>query len=165
MESDYVLDRARAARSLHGAALRSAARAGLADRAGSAAVGYVVVTFVYGMEYGGLMAFVDDFFVRPAFRNSGLGTAALAAARDACAIHGRAMAPDVAVVSARWSTNDVPRALLVYRRHERFAINRPQSLDGAPRGWPAGYGTAAVGSRRRRIRRSHQRRLWYNVAI
>jgi GNAT superfamily N-acetyltransferase len=54
----------------------------------SAAVGYVVITLVYGMEYGGLMVFVDDFFARPAFRNAGLGTATLAAARDACAMLG-----------------------------------------------------------------------------
>ena len=78
-ESDYVLDRVRAAAAF--TALLSDPRLGrvwLIEQA-SAAVGYVVVTFVYGMEYGGLMAFVDDFFVRPAFRNSGLGTAALAA--------------------------------------------------------------------------------------
>ena len=72
-------------------------------------VGYVVVTFVYGMEYGGLMAFVDDFFVRPAFRNSGLGTAALAAARDACVMLGvRALSVEVA--------GDNDPALAVYRR-------------------------------------------------
>ena len=40
-------------RSLHGAALRSAARASLAIEQAAAVVGYVVVTFVYGMEYGG----------------------------------------------------------------------------------------------------------------
>jgi GNAT superfamily N-acetyltransferase len=48
------------------------------------AAGYVVVTFVYGMEYGGLMAFVDDFFVLPDARGRGLGTVALAAVRDRC---------------------------------------------------------------------------------
>ena len=89
-ESDYVLDRARADAAF--TALLSDPRLGrvwLIEQA-AAAVGYVVVTFVYGMEYGGLMAFVDDFFVRPAYRNSGLGTAALAAARDACATARRA---------------------------------------------------------------------------
>ena len=55
------------------------------------------------------MAFVDDFFVRPAFRNSGLGTAALAAARDVCVMLGvRAMAVEVA--------GDNDPALAVYRR-------------------------------------------------
>ena len=108
-ESDYVLDRRRADAAF--TVLLSDPRLGrvwLIEQA-SAAVGYVVVTFVYGMEYGGLMAFVDDFFVRPAFRNSGLGTAALAAARDACAMLGvRAMAVEVA--------GDNDPALAVYRR-------------------------------------------------
>ena len=89
-ESDYVLDRGHAAAAF--TVLLSDPRLGrvwLIEQA-AATVGYVVITFVYGMEYGGLMAFVDDFFVRPAFRNSGLGTAALAEPRDACAIHGTA---------------------------------------------------------------------------
>ena len=107
-ESDYVLDRVRADAAF--TVLLSdpgLGRVWLIEQA--AAVGYVVVTFVYGMEYGGLMAFVDDFFVRPAFRNSGLGTAALAAARDACAMLGvRAMAVEVA--------GDNASALAVYRR-------------------------------------------------
>ena len=108
-ESSYVLERARAAAAF--TVLLSDPRLGrvwLIEQA-AAEVGYVVVTFVYGMAYGGLMAFVDDFFVRPAYRNVGLGTAALAAARDACAIHGvRAMAVEVA--------GDNESALAVYRR-------------------------------------------------
>ena len=107
-ESGYVLDRARA--DVAFTTLLSDSRLGrvwLIEQA--AAVGYVVVTFVYGMAYGGLMAFVDDFFVRPAFRNSGLGTAALTAARDACTMLGvRAMAVEVA--------GDNASALAVYRR-------------------------------------------------
>jgi len=108
-ESDYVLDRGRAAAAF--TVLLSDPRLGrvwLIEQA-AAAVGYVVVTFVYGMEYGGLMAFVDDFFVRPTFRDSGLGTAALAAARDACSLLGlRAMSVEVA--------GDNDPALAVYRR-------------------------------------------------
>ena len=108
-ESDYVLDWARANAAF--TVLLSDPRLGrvwLIERA-AAEVGYVVVTFVYGMEYGGLMAFVDDFFVRPTFRDSGLGTAALAAARDACSLLGlRAMSVEVA--------GDNDPALAVYRR-------------------------------------------------
>ena len=108
-ESGYVLDRGRADAAF--TVLLSDPRLGrvwLIEQA-AAAVGYVVVTFVYGMEYGGLMAFVDDFFVRPAFRNSGLGTAALAAARAACAIHGvRALSVEVAGANES--------ALAVYQR-------------------------------------------------
>jgi GNAT superfamily N-acetyltransferase len=108
-ESGYVLDRGRADAAF--TALLSDPRLGrvwLIEQA-AAAVGYVVVTFVYRMEYGGLMAFVDDFFVRPAYRNSGLGTATLAVARDACALLGvRAMAVEIA--------GDNEPALAVYRR-------------------------------------------------
>ena len=108
-ESDYVLDRPHADAAF--TALLSDSRLGrvwLIEQA-SADVGYVVATFVYGMEYGGLMAFVDDFFVRPAFRNGGLGTAALGAARDACLVLGvRAMSVEVG--------GDNDPALAVYRR-------------------------------------------------
>jgi GNAT superfamily N-acetyltransferase len=44
------------------------------------------------MEYGGLIAFVDDLFVRRPFRRAGLDAAALEKARAFCAGHGvRAM--------------------------------------------------------------------------
>jgi len=60
------------------------------------AAGHVVVTFVFAMEYGGLTALVDDFYVRPDARGAGLGTAALAEARRACAELGiRAMRVEV----------------------------------------------------------------------
>lgn len=39
--------------------------------AGQAPAGYVVLTVGFSMEYGGLDAFVDDLFVRPAFRRKG----------------------------------------------------------------------------------------------
>jgi GNAT superfamily N-acetyltransferase len=52
------------------------------------AAGYVVLTLCYSMEYGGINAFVDDLFVRPPFRRSGLGTAALTEVRAFCAGRG-----------------------------------------------------------------------------
>ncbi len=48
------------------------------------AAGYIVVTFVFAMEYGGMAAVVDDFYVRPEARGHGLGKAALAEVRRAC---------------------------------------------------------------------------------
>jgi GNAT superfamily N-acetyltransferase len=50
-------------------------------------VGYIVLTLKYGMEYGGLMACVDDFFIRSPFRNTGLGTAALQVVCEFCKYH------------------------------------------------------------------------------
>jgi GNAT superfamily N-acetyltransferase len=51
---------------------------------GDEAVGYVVVTFVFAMEHGGLAGIVDDMYVRPEARGEGLGKSALAAVRRAC---------------------------------------------------------------------------------
>jgi ribosomal protein S18 acetylase RimI-like enzyme len=50
----------------------------------SQAVGYLVLTVCFSMEYGGRIAFVDDFYVKPTFRGVGVGTKALAQARDWC---------------------------------------------------------------------------------
>jgi GNAT superfamily N-acetyltransferase len=55
---------------------------------GADIAGYVLVTVVFAMEYGGPVAVVDDFYVRPAFRGVGLGTAALAEVCRACASFG-----------------------------------------------------------------------------
>jgi len=95
-ESDYVLDRPRAARAFTALlADPGLGRVWLIEQ-GSEAVGHVVVTFVFAMEYGGLTAVVDDFYVRPAFRGAGLGTSVLAEVRRACAELGmRAMRVEV----------------------------------------------------------------------
>ncbi len=64
-------------------------------------VGYVVVTFVFAMEFGGRVAVVDDFYVRPEARGDGLGKAAIAAVRRACEELGvRAMRVEVGAENA-----------------------------------------------------------------
>lgn len=71
--------------------------------------GYVVLTLGFSMEYGGLRGFVDDLFVRPVFRQRGLGSAALGEVRRAAARLGvRALLVEVGA--------DNRRALSVYRR-------------------------------------------------
>lgn len=50
----------------------------------AADVGYIVVTLRFGMEYGGMMACLDDLYVIPQSRNRGLSTAALIEVRDFC---------------------------------------------------------------------------------
>jgi ribosomal protein S18 acetylase RimI-like enzyme len=83
-ESDFRLDAKRA-----GAAFDellgspSLGRVWIAEVDGEAA-GYVVLTLGYSMEYGGRDAFVDDLFVRPAFRGRGTGRLLLAEVRRAC---------------------------------------------------------------------------------
>ncbi len=71
--------------------------------------GYVVLTVGFSMEFGGLRGFVDDLFVRAPHRGRGLGAAALAEVRRACAELGvRALLVEVGPDNAR--------AQRVYRR-------------------------------------------------
>ncbi|WP_368187702.1 GNAT family N-acetyltransferase [Aestuariibius sp. HNIBRBA575] len=44
-----------------------------------APVGYVVITFGWSVEFGGIDAFVDELFIRPSVRGRGLATEALLA--------------------------------------------------------------------------------------
>lgn len=55
---------------------------------GSSPVGYLVLTFCFSMEYGGLSAILDDFFIQEPFRGRGLGKAALAEVRSFCEGYG-----------------------------------------------------------------------------
>jgi GNAT superfamily N-acetyltransferase len=95
-ESGYVLDRPHSEEAF--AVLLADPRLGRIwlIQKDSEDVGYVVITFAFGMEYGGPMAVVDDFYIQPASRNAGAGTAALAEARLFCARLGvRAMFVEV----------------------------------------------------------------------
>ena len=83
-ESDYELDRDLAHKAF--ATILADDRLGyvwIIDKDGKD-VGYVVLTFRFGMEYGGSIACLDDLFVVPASRNRGLSTAALFQIRDFC---------------------------------------------------------------------------------
>ena len=108
-EAAYPLNRRRAAEAF--AALLADERLGhiwlvVKD---SQAVGHLVVTLCFSMEYGGIIAFVDDLFVRRPFRRFGLGTAALKEAQAFCASRGvRAMFVETG--------HDNAAALAVYRR-------------------------------------------------
>jgi len=52
------------------------------------AVGYLLCTFVYSFEHGGLMAEIDEFFVGAPYRRQGIGQALLASARSSLAALG-----------------------------------------------------------------------------
>ncbi len=91
-DAAYSLNRNRAAAAF--AALLADERLGRAwlIENDSEAVGHLVVVLCFSMEHGGLIAFVDDLFVRRPFRRAGLGGAALAEARAFCVSRGiRAM--------------------------------------------------------------------------
>jgi len=51
---------------------------------GLTAAGYLVLTWGFSIEFGGLVAILDELFVVPEHRGRGLGTAALSAAETIC---------------------------------------------------------------------------------
>lgn len=74
-----------------------------------AEVGYIVLTLRFGMEYGGMMACLDDLYVVPRSRNKGLSTAALIEVRDFCTSLG------IRAITVEVGFSNVP-AQSVYRR-------------------------------------------------
>jgi GNAT superfamily N-acetyltransferase len=82
-ESDFPLAAGPAARAFD--ALLADPRLGGAWLAedGADAIGHVVLTVCFSMEYGGPRGFIDDLYVRPAARGRGVGAGLLAAARAA----------------------------------------------------------------------------------
>ena len=87
-EGGYPLNQRRAAEAF--AALLADERLGQVwfIQADSQDAGHVVITPCFSMEYGGLIAFVDDLYIQRAYRRAGLGTAALTEVRDLCAKRG-----------------------------------------------------------------------------
>ena len=83
-EAGYPLNRTLAADAF--AAVISDERLGYVwlIQAGGADAGYVVVTLTFSMEYGGRSAFVDDLYIRAAFRGRGVGTRILTEVRGFC---------------------------------------------------------------------------------
>ena len=51
-------------------------------------VGYIVLTFSFSMEYGGVRGFVDDLYVQPQARGRGIGAALLSTVRSVCVLRG-----------------------------------------------------------------------------
>lgn len=75
----------------------------------SQTVGYFVLTVCSSMEYGGRIAFLDDLYIKPTFRGVGVGTKALAQARDWCARQ------DIRAISVEVDSKNAA-AQKVYRR-------------------------------------------------
>lgn len=86
------------------------------------AIGYVVLTLGYSLEYGGRDAFIDEVYIRASHRGQGIGSAALAFAEEQCRLLGvRALHLEV----ERANTN----AYGVYRKfgfvdHDRYMMTK-----------------------------------------
>ena len=76
-ESKYSLDGDWAVRSFNQLLQSTERGAAWISFRGSDPAGYVVLTTRHSMEFGGLDGFVDDLFVRPAFRRHGVGASLL----------------------------------------------------------------------------------------
>src|SRR5579864_778773 len=48
------------------------------------AVGYLVITFGYSLEYHGRDAFIDELFIEASYRHQGIGTKVMEFALEAC---------------------------------------------------------------------------------
>ena len=69
---------------------------------GDTIVGYLAVTFGWSLEWGGRDAFVDELYLAPSHRGSGIGRTAIALAEDACRAAGvRALHLEVERENAR----------------------------------------------------------------
>ncbi len=53
-----------------------------------APVGYIVISFGYSVELGGIDGFIDEFFIRPNVRGRGIGTEVLTSLLPALGEHG-----------------------------------------------------------------------------
>jgi ribosomal protein S18 acetylase RimI-like enzyme len=87
-EGGYKLNRATAAEAF--AALLSDERRGLVwilCKSGQD-VGHLVLTLRFAMEHGGIIGYVDDLYVRAAWRNQGVASAALAEVRGFAEMQG-----------------------------------------------------------------------------
>lgn len=51
---------------------------------GKEAIGYVVLTFGYSLEYRGRDAFIDEFYIRESYRGQGIGTMTLQFVESVC---------------------------------------------------------------------------------
>jgi GNAT superfamily N-acetyltransferase len=89
---------------------------------GDEAIGYIVVTFGYSLEYHGRDAFIDELFVQASHRNQGIGTKAMQFVLEAC--------PDLGIQALHLEVERTNIAgLTVYRKfgfedHDRYLMTR-----------------------------------------
>jgi ribosomal protein S18 acetylase RimI-like enzyme len=83
-ESDHALDPAWATASFGALLGNPALGAAWLLHCGASPVGHAVLTLRHAMEHGGLSGYIDDLFVKPAFRGRGAGRLLLSAVFAEC---------------------------------------------------------------------------------
>jgi GNAT superfamily N-acetyltransferase len=98
----------------------SAGLAYLIENSGSA-IGYIILSFDFSLEYAGKNSWVDEFYVQSEFRGRGIGSAALEFAARAARDHG-------AKVMHLEVRRDNPALRLYlrhgYQPHDRFLLSK-----------------------------------------
>jgi GNAT superfamily N-acetyltransferase len=121
-EEKYPFDEARTERALPAMLANPFYGAAWVFRLDGRAVGYLVVTHGYSLEFGGRDAFVDEVYMIPEMRGRGLGAMALGIAEEHCRRNGiGALHLEV--------ERENPRARALYERsgykaHNRYLMTR-----------------------------------------
>ncbi|HKS29631.1 MAG TPA: GNAT family N-acetyltransferase [Pyrinomonadaceae bacterium] len=108
-ESPYPLDEDWAAESFRALLRDDSLGAAWIVYEGAEPAGHVVMTMKFSMEYGGLDAYIDDLFIRAAYRRRGLGRALLRALFDECERR-KALAVHVEVGEDNVAANELYRS-------------------------------------------------------
>ncbi|MBD2579162.1 GNAT family N-acetyltransferase [Oscillatoria sp. FACHB-1406] len=93
---------------------------------GGIAVGYVVLTFSYSLEYGGRNAFIDELYLEENYRGQGIGTEAVRFIEEMCQELGvKALHLEVEPGNIRGQSLYRKRGFKMHERHlmtRRFAF-------------------------------------------
>jgi ribosomal protein S18 acetylase RimI-like enzyme len=91
------------------------------------AIGYLIITFGYSLEYHGRDAFIDELFIMASYRNQGIGTKTIQFALEAC--------PELGIQALHLEverTNTAAQALyrkFSFENHDRFLMTCRISSD------------------------------------
>ncbi|MEZ2248651.1 N-acetyltransferase family protein [Microcoleus sp.] len=86
------------------------------------AIGYIILTLGYSLEYRGRDAFIDEFYLRQKYRGQGIGTQTLAFAEDTC----RVLEVQALHLEVDFENPDAQRLYhrVGYQRHNRFLMTK-----------------------------------------
>lgn len=86
------------------------------------AIGYMILTLGYSLEYRGRDAFIDEFYLRPKHRGQGIGTQMLAFTEETC----RVLGVQALHLEVDFENPDAQRLYhrVGYQRHHRFLMTK-----------------------------------------